>query len=62
MERNDAVAMHVKPDQSAGVWGLPSEHHTCELESEGCWGRACALPCPLLGVCKFTACPWALLL
>lgn len=50
MERSDAAAMHVKPDQSVGVWVLPSEHCTCELESEGCWGRAWVLSCPLLGV------------
>lgn len=50
LERNGAVAMYVRPDQSAGVWVVPSEHGTDELEPEGCWGRAWALSCPLLGV------------
>lgn len=50
MERNGAVAVYVRPDHSAGVWVVPSEHCTCELESEGCRGRAWALSCPLLGV------------
>lgn len=47
MQRNGAVAMHVKPDQSAGVWAVPSGHCTGELSLRGAGAEPghCPVPC-----------------